>query len=221
METELKLRFTDARELTGFLADPWLTRLTMPGSRVETRMVSHYLDTAEKLLDQKVASLRLREEGDARVLTVKTGSDTKNGLHRRLEWSLDIDGDWPDVLRTGLDVDRFCRDAVSRGDSDQQLRVVLAGIEGRPLIEICQVCFTRTAFDVMHENTLMELALDFGELRAGSRVEPFFELELELKKGDVRDLKDLGEKIAARFFLMPEPLSKFARCLALINGQSG
>jgi triphosphatase len=221
METELKLRFDQQDGQKAFLGSSWVHHLVMPDSRVETMMLSRYYDTADRVLTGMNTSLRMRLEGENKVVTIKLGSKSSNGLHQRLEWSVDLaDEDWIGEPDEGMDISWFQKYAVSDGDPDARLREILAKIEGRPLIEICQAKFQRIAFDVGYGDTLMELALDRGEISAGELTDTINELELELKEGDVRDLMDLGQELMARFKLTPEPKSKYARCLALLQQAS-
>lgn len=221
METELKLRFDQQDGQKIFLGSSWVHHLVMPDSRVETMMLSRYYDTADRVLTGMNTSLRMRLEGENKVVTIKLGSKSSNGLHQRLEWSVDLaDEDWIGEPDEGMDISWFQKYAVSDGDPDARLREILAKIEGRPLVEICQAKFQRIAFDVGYGDTLMELALDRGEISAGELTDTINELELELKEGDVRDLMDLGQELMARFKLTPEPKSKYARCLALLQQAS-
>jgi len=227
METELKLRFSQPGDADDFLNSTWLQQLVMPDSRVETMMLSRYFDTAAKTLTTARTSLRIRQEGDARVATIKLGDQSvdgrsRNGLHQRQEWSVDLDDEaFADDPEKGLDASWFQKNAVSDGDPDDRLHEILLAIDGQPLVEICQAGFVRTAYDVGYGDTLMELALDAGELKAGDLTGAILEIELELKEGDVRDLMDLGEELKARYNLVPEPMSKYARCLALLAQQAG
>ncbi len=221
METELKLRFVQPDGQADFMASPWLHQLVMPDSTTKTEMLSRYYDTASHELTRLKTSLRIRTEGDARTVTIKLGGQASNGLHQRLEWSVLIDEDeWEDDLDSGLNIDWFFRHAESDGDPDERLHEILQVLEGQPLQEICQARFTRTAFDVGFGDTLMELALDNGEIQAGSLTDSINELELELKEGDVRDLMELGSLLMDRYELVPESKSKYARCLDLLNQQA-
>lgn len=220
METELKLRFKRDGDRTSFFSDPWIADLLMPDSCLVTAMFSTYYDTDDRSLSRRRASLRVRQEDDRRMATVKLGKPASNGLHQRLEWSADLTGDhhdWSDQPDNGLDTAWFLKSAVSDGDPDERLRELLLDIDGRPLLEICQAVFIRQAYDIGFGDTLMELALDIGELRAGTLSEPVCELELELKEGDVRDLMALGQELLRRFDLEPESRSKYARCLAMLQ----
>ena len=227
METELKLRFASPDDQVSFMNSSWLHQLAMPDSRVETIMLSRYFDTRGKILTMARTSLRIRQEGDASIATIKIGDQARagcssNGLHQRQEWSVDLeDQEWASDPESGLSANWFQKNAVSDGDPDDRLHDILMMIDNQPLVEICQAGFVRTAFDVGFGDTLMELALDVGELRAGELTDTILELELELKEGDVRDLMELGEELKARFNLVPEPLSKYARCLALLEQQQG
>lgn len=220
METELKLRFLreDGPKLLD--EDLWLRDLLMPGSTVIKDMASIYYDTRHSDLQSLKASLRVRVEGDDRVITIKRDDgfhEERNGLHQRMEWSviLDEDTDLDPNLERGFDTDAFMRYAASNGDPDESLREVLDLIEGKPLIEVCRADFERRSTDIGYGDTLMEMSLDAGKLSAGNRSESFQELEIELKEGDARDLFALGEEMAARFPVVPETRSKYGRCLSL------
>jgi len=218
LETELKLRFKQADGQKTFLDDPWVQRLIMPYSQRIIEMKSQYYDTKNQDLSRRQMTLRMRQEGDLHVVTIKGSDKSNSALHQRQEWSVELE-DWDGDLSTGLDTSWFLRSAVSDGDPDNMLREALRLVDKKPLIEICQADFVRTAFDVGYGDTLMELALDYGTLTAGELSETVNELELELKEGDVRDLVELGQELQARLPLEPETKSKFARCVAMLHRQ--
>jgi triphosphatase len=218
METELKLRFVQEDGQANFLADPWANQLVMPDSRTVTQMRSRYFDSEGLTLTHLKTSLRVRQEGDMQVATIKMGDQSRDGLHQRMEWSVRLaPGEWPEERQASLDAGWFEKNAVSDGDPDDLLHDILLQVEGQSLQEICQARFVRTAFDVGYGDTLMELAIDDGLLCAGDLTAPINEMELELKEGDVRDLVALGQELQARFELVPETQSKYARCLELLR----
>ena len=228
METELKMRFARDADRRAFWQNAWIEALILPDSAQETAMRSRYFDTDSRYLTENMASLRIRQENDQTVATlnVSQSSNHDQGLHQRHEWSIDLNKDDPDNEwfahpDRGVDAVWFLRSAVSDGDPDDQLRSMLQAIDGQPLIEICQADFTRLAYDIGYGDSLMELAMDLGDLRAGGLTEPVAELEVELKEGDVRDLIDLGVELRSRFDLIPESKSKYARCLDLLRQAQG
>lgn len=218
METELKLKLIDASITDSLFDHNWVNRLLMPGSRRLLQMHSIYYDTVEGDLNQRMATLRVREENDNKVMTVKLGEKSSASLHQRLEWNLSIsDNTWDPDLEDGFDLQAFLKYAVSDGDPDDELQEILELIDGKPLIPVCEASFTRVSWDIGYGDTLMELALDDGYLKGGELEEKLLELELELKEGDVRDLIELGESLQEHLPLVPEGKSKYARCLDLLN----
>ncbi|MDW7657493.1 MAG: CYTH domain-containing protein [Bacillota bacterium] len=216
METELKLNASRLADPTDVIRNPWISDLIMPDSGQSINMDSHYFDTADGVLRNCGCSLRLRTENEKRIVTVKAGNSAGGGLHQRMEWSAELDEDETDLLSAaGLDVAWLLRTAVSDGDPVDQLYDILQMVNGKPLLEICRVTFTRLVYDIGYGGTLMELALDEGGLYAADRMAPICEFELELKEGDARDLVELGQELLARYDLEPENRSKLARCLAL------
>ncbi|MDD2533363.1 MAG: CYTH domain-containing protein [Eubacteriales bacterium] len=217
METEIKLRLRNETELLDAPENSLISRLIMPDSRREMELINLYYDTASHDLTNRMMSLRLRQEGDDNIITLKSGDSSENELHQRFEWSACLPESSEDGLEAGLDTAWFKREATSNGDPDSQLMEALKLLKGQPLKAICEARFTRISIDIGYGDSLMELALDRGELIVGDRSEPVCEMEIELKEGDVRDLVELGQEIQAILPAEPELLSKFARCIALLN----
>ena len=223
METEIKLNASELQDVNAIVDDPWLSILLMPDSAQQIAMDSRYFDTPDGLLAASGHALRLRTENECRIMTVKSGGPSGDGLHQRLEWSVELEDDDDSLAHPerGLEIDAFMKRAVSEGDPDELLYDILHLVAGQPLVEVCQIVFTRRAFDIGFGDTLMELALDEGELRGGGNRAPLCEVELELREGDARDLVALGEELATRFGLIPENRRKLARCLQLAGRSAG
>ena len=218
METEIKLNTYHMEHPEQMLEDTWLSALCMPGSVRVIEMDSRYFDTSDAQLRNQNVSLRMRQENDVQIVTIKAGSTSNSGLHQRMEWSAVLppeQSDWLDDPHKGFDTDWFMRTAVSEGDPDDLLFDWLRQIAGKPLCELCRVTFTRIACDIGFGDTLMELAIDQGFLIADQQQKPVSELELELKEGDARDLMALGDELQRRFHLALESKSKLERCLIL------
>lgn len=225
METELKFRWRGAPLPTGesrvrLFQDEWLSGLLLAVSEREMQMDSRYYDTPDGRLKSWRGGLRIREEDERRYVTIKLGRSREQGLHQRLEWTAPLeerdDHDFSADPEKGLDSEWFLRMATSDGDPDDDLRALLQEIGDRPLVEICRARFRRIAHDIGYGDTLMEIALDEGELSAGELRQPLEELEIEIREGDVRDLIELGDALVARYPLEPETESKLNRCLRMI-----
>lgn len=219
MESEIKLRLAANTELSAIIEHPLMTRLAMPDSRREHDLVNLYYDTPRHDLTEREMTLRLRQVADRSEVTLKTGEATVSELHQRFEWTAVFPEDWDGDLKNGLDTSWFKREATSMGDPDAQLQEALRLIKARPLILLCEARFQRITYDIGYGDSLLELAIDHGELIAGDLSEPLYEIEVELKEGDVRDLVELGHEMQEQLPVQPEELSKFARCLRLLAKQ--
>jgi triphosphatase len=142
-------------------------------------LAATYFDTKKLALKKRGLSLRLREEDGRRIQTLK-GPNEGGGLFDRLEWSIEVSGDRPDL--SGLPGTPL-RDLVSAERLQSRLRPIFT-------TEI-----ERTTWRVRSETAEIEMALDEGTLRAGDSTEPLAELELELKAGSPADLFKLARAL--------------------------
>jgi len=150
----------------------------------EIAMESTYYDTEEKTLQNARITFRRRRENNATVYTVKTPISA----HERGEWEV-------------------------FADSTEDALAALAA-KGAPSLPqgpyqvFAEATFLRRAARLSpSEGTELELSVDLGTLGPV----PFCELEVELKHGSKDVLMAFAEELAARYQLVPEPLSKFAR----------
>jgi len=69
--------------------------------------------------------------------------------------------------------------------------------------------FVRDSWQLtLADNSQVELAYDFGDVRAGDKSCSIHEIELELKSGDVESLSQLATLLRAQFDVMPSNCSK-------------
>src|SRR5690606_27645162 len=68
--------------------------------------------------------------------------------------------------------------------------------------------------------TVIEAALDLGEVKAGKLREEICELELELRQGEPAALLELAAELAASLPLTPSDISKAERGYRLLNPES-
>ena len=157
-------------------------------------METVYYDTPDRALSARRWTLRQRLENGIRVCTLKTPASG----NARQEW---------EVMDTAL------ADALPR----------LGELSGKnldfpDLQPLCGAHFTRLRKLEAHDGCTVEIALDQGILTGGNRELPFAEVEVELKEGSEEAAARFAEDLAARYGLMPEKKSKFARAKALAEG---
>lgn len=170
-------------------------RADHPGLWRQIPMATTYYDTADGALATCRWTLRHRREGERDVCTLKTpGKD-----HVRGEWEYDS----PSITQALLPLSRLSG------------ALELLELASRGLVAVCGARFTRLALDIERPEFTAELALDAGVLHSGSREVPLCEVELELKSGDRAAMEAFCAEFAARYDLMPEPRSKYARASAL------
>jgi triphosphatase len=178
-EVELKLHVAPA-DLPRLVRHPFLKAIREGEVRTR-RLHTVYWDTADfDLLGHGVA-LRVRRDGSGRIMTLKAMAGDPTGdsavVAVRREWEWVIPGDRPEPAR-------------------------LTGEEVRELVPADALAKIRPIFDTRFRRTklvlrpaplsLVELALDLGEIRAGGNRIPVSEIELELKAGRVGALYDLA-----------------------------
>jgi inorganic triphosphatase YgiF len=198
-ETELKLRLTDPSLCESIAADPQLDAMRA-GRTKDSAYDTVYYDTADRRLWGRGFSLRLRNTGEGYIATVKNKGTSYGGLAVRGEWNVPLPDDVLSVHAfADLPVGNALREAV----------------DGKPLVPVVRTVFRRISVDLELDGTLIELAVDKGEIIAGDRRQPLCEVELELKAGDADVLLQLGAVLKMRWPLVPERKSKYARGLML------
>lgn len=167
------------------------------GEFSEISMETTYLDTPDRALNKRKWMLRLRRENNKILCTLKT--PLPNG--ERGEWEAEKAN-----VKEALPV------LLGLGAPKELERLLMGGVEA-----VCGARFTRLARFITLGQTQVELALDSGVFLAGNREQPFWELEVELKKGEEKDAVAFAENLAEVYHLAPEPKSKLQRALALMD----
>lgn len=174
------------------------------GAPQALRLDAVYYDTPDRVLRAQRIGLRMRQENGQSVFCVKTGGTVQNGLHSHAEYEHPAD-----TLTEGL------RLFSERSDAPAELRHTL---DRADLIPLCATHIDRTAVLLTAPDFSAELTFDTGTLAGGSKQAPLSEIELEQKAGDPAAFAAFGTALAAELSLVPEPLSKLARALALAGG---
>ena len=172
------------------------------GSQSRTiNMESSYFGTADGLLKEHQAALRLRRENDRSVCCMKLrNTDTPDGMRAHEEYQCEAVS-----LPTACAV---CPSLVHR--------TTCASGRWQPTCrEICTVSFRRCAVLLQEGDTVCEMALDEGELRHNGKSAPLCEIELEYVAGSEDTFHALAAELAQQLDLVVEPTSKLARAMAL------
>lgn len=179
MEVELKLHL-DPADMPRLLRHPFLKAIREGEART-SRLRTVYWDTPDLDLLHLGMALRIRRDGQDRIMTLKAAAGEPAGTSAvvavRREWEWPVSGDRPDPERL-------------RGEEVRDLVPATALARLRPIFT---TRFRRTALILRTAPPgLIELALDLGEIRAGDARLPISEIELELKAGRVGILYDLA-----------------------------
>lgn len=205
-EIELKLRLS-AAEARRLPAHPLLAG----GVPQKYRLLNTYYDTPKQDLFRRGIALRLRRKGWAVwLMTVKGGDPAAGALSQRSEWEAPTQ---PGVFDFGIVTNPGLREFLEAHRA-----------ELRPMFS---TDFTRTAWQINHAGSQLELALDRGKISAPRREEEgaplreaICEVELELMDGDSPDaLFELAIALATDLHLHPAIASKAERGYALVANE--
>jgi inorganic triphosphatase YgiF len=168
---------------------------------VTSQLTSLYYDTPHLSLRGRKMALRLRHANGEWVQSVKTQGHQVEGVWTRGELETPSDG-------RQLDFSVI---------TDPTLKVFLQSVE--PLLKPRFITdFSRVAqLLTCPDGTVLELALDQGEVRAGGKTAALCEIELELVSGSLDSLVALARQLREQFNLQPEIISKAEKGYALLQ----
>ncbi len=196
-EFELKLDLT-GQELDRLAGNP---RLNSNGAPSRKKLRSIYYDTPDHKLHGKGIALRVRHVGRSHIQTVKLDTELKDGVSNPVEIEDRLDSAEPNPGRIH---DKRVR------------RMVRKAIRGSALTKAFETVVTRTTHRLREGGTVMELALDRGEALAMNRRSEICEAELELVKGNPKDLLRTAQMLFAKSAVRPAPMSKAERGYRLL-----
>ena len=201
MAQELEIKLELSKEAADRVAAlPWLRELASGPAKTEN-LVSVYFDTKRRKLRSRGLSLRVRHVRDRRIQTIKAES---SGLTRD-EWEQDISGDVPDL--------DLIDETAPKKLKSRKLR--------RKLQPLFETVVERTTMSIDQNGSLLNLAIDRGAVRAGTRQQPINEVEIELKKGDPSAVTALAERLSRSEPVSFGVQSKSERGYALLSEAAG
>ncbi len=156
---------------------------------------SVYFDTPDHRLHAEGLSLRLRDQnGRSWLQTVKAETAlATGGLSNPIEVEDKVDGAQPDIER------------IANKSVRQQVQKAVAGSVLLPAFE---TVVERTTHRLRRHTSVMELALDEGEARAGKESVEIREAELELISGQPSDLLETAQALFSKNRVHPSALTK-------------
>ncbi|MGI2201484.1 inorganic triphosphatase [Shewanella baltica] len=157
------------------------------------RLANGYFDTPDLQLRQWDMGLRVRGYDGHREQTIKTAGQVVGGIHSRPEYNVTIQADSPDLSLFPA--------SIWPADAD------LAATQAQ-LTCIFHTDFYRRAWHVQIDNSVVEVALDIGEITANGQQEALCELEFELLSGDTEALLKLAMQVAS---VVPVRLGKASK----------
>lgn len=198
-EIELKLRLPEPHIAERILQDSYLNSLSKEEPRTKSYETIYY-DTKDQDLLREGICYRIRQGTGQYEATIKGKGHSQGGLSQRLEWNRPLKTNTPN-LEDFRDI--------------PLVKDILKKIGDKKLKPVFSTIFQRQILKLHYEESIVELALDMGEIKAGEKTEAICELELELKKGQVGAVLAIGKKVAQEYNLQPANLSKFSRGLIL------
>ena len=210
-EIELKYTLKDRKQAEEIWEDPVLYAACNLETRESVCMSAIYFDTRDSILARSGMSLRIRREGEHSVLSIKNKGITENGLHRRDENNMPYTGevDKNTVFRPD-------RDMLAESELGSRL---LKLIDDRDLYPVIHMNYLRRRFRMDSGDSFVEVAIDTGEISTETASIPVCELEIELYSGDVDDMIAFGNRLADRYGIEREDITKYARGLELLENR--
>jgi len=197
-ETELKLTLTPETAAKLCLR---LNQLVWPRPTETIPLHAIYYDSEDLRLKAAGIALRVRLEGDRYVQAVKIGRSSSGGVQRVEEIEIPVKDARPRL--------KAIPDKAAR-------RAVKEALGAAPLTPVWETEMERLAVKLHGpDGTLVEVAVDQGQIIARGSVRPFYEAELELKKGSMAALFDLARVLFPDGGLDFSRLSKAGRAALL------
>lgn len=191
LEIELKFQIAPSRHNA-------IAKALEHKSAENIQLQAKYYDTADRRLAAHGIALRQRRENECWVQTLKAAGQSH--LHR-FEHNIDLGQDTPE----SLELEHYLNDA----EAAQVLTPALGNLNDTT--ELClqfKTDIQRTARLIEFEDAVIELSLDIGEIRAAGRVQPVYELEMELKQGELSSLLKFSFEWVKKYQLWLDVRSK-------------
>lgn len=209
MATELELKLMLQPEhltsVSDFLDEVCAQSKTDGQSRQPTlSLMNAYFDTDTASLMQGGMALRIRAVNSQFIQTVKTRGSNRVGMHARGEW------EW------FLPTDRLDLSLLSEVPLPESLQDMAWS---RELVEVYRTDFERQVWNIVTEDSKMEVVCDQGWVTSPYGKDAICELELELKEGQETALYQFALQLAEQVPVQVSLVSKAQKGVRLKYGQ--
>ena len=205
--TEMEIKLSTSKESLKKLLDSSLLKAAMvPDSLQEKELENYYYDTASYKLFHEGIAYRIRKSDAGYVATIKTDDASQGGFSERKEYNVPVGEAAPTLegfAELGLELD------LKKLLAEEELQVLFKVLVKRQ-IRLLQIT----------PETLLEMAIDKGNIVAGKSKEKIEEIEFEIVKGTKGDLFEFVAALAMEIPLFIEPRSKFKRGIDLLSNGS-
>lgn len=196
-EIELKLSLDD-QDRDRIIRHALFAELPPPNKQF---LHNQYFDTPDQQLTQNGFALRIRNQGDQLIQTLKGPGSHMSGLHQRLEL------EWP-LTQAELDFS-----LIPKG-------LLPDSIDLSAIVPLFQTNFDRTQWELKTADADIFVMLDEGCVSCDGKETPISEVELELHQGDPVALFNVALQLTEKFALVPNDVSKAERGFRLLNNSA-
>lgn len=211
-----------------FLIPPARLKGLMRQARVKssqvTQLAAHYYDTPEQQLAQAGIGLRIRQEGDDWVQTIKAGGD---GIAARLEHNAVLDNEQVQAM---LDTNTLMPDlsiykdtSIAPALAEFKLKKLAKSLTRQYVTDVKRTTRLLVDDNNPENNSSIEVAYDHGEIIHGhddTQRRAIQEIEFELLSGDLDFLFATAKTWCKRYRLCLSTVTKAQRGGLLITGQA-
>ncbi|MBF0194507.1 MAG: CYTH domain-containing protein [Magnetococcales bacterium] len=213
VEEEIKLTVPTKIIFKQIKDDPHLIKKVVNGW-YKRQELTIYFDTSDRYLLKQRLALRLRKgESDSYILGLKGFGSTENGVAKRLEWEQRLTNP-PNNFYSGLHYSDIVPGLVK--DRLDGLIVNIDRTSDFSFLPLLESDIKReTCLLDLGGGTRVEIALDWGVVRANGRNVEIGEIEVEKISGSSEVIELFARDIAKRYSLKLSEHSKFSLGLSL------
>ena len=205
MEIEMKYGIKDKDSAEAIWEDDFLNEMGDVDARETVFMKAAYFDTKVHILSKNDIAFRVRMEGNRIVASLKWNGSGEEGLHIRKEINVPVD-----------DPACFIQPSPDLFKESDTGRMLMNLIGDQLIYSMLEIHILRRRLRLDTGDSIVEVAVDTGEIITDFGNLPICELEIELFSGEKEDVKAIGTKLAEKYNLVPLNVSKYARGLNFI-----